>query len=1698
MPHDFTNGTRKSFMLKYFYKLTLASAALLAASGAFAAEPVLTLSGGNGTKENPYKISNVDDLLELAEACNGEPGSTSTSNLGHYKGKYFILTADLDLTGLGDSFWGIATPGQGRSSATNAGSYRFEGFFDGQNHVIKNWVITGTMIENSSGTGWQTATSSNGYEGVRSNIGFFGAVRNARIENLHIDASCSITGYQNVGAIVGYFDATTYATDSLGYMKNCSNAATIRGYSCVGGLVGKRSGGNMTTRPVVFSHLYNSGRVMCDYTYAGGILGDMLNTRMEYCSNTADVSCSHIDGWFAAAKSQKYAGGLAGGFSSGEINNCFNSGNVLAEAEYAGGLFGTQSGNYATKNSVNIGSAICRNAGLASASLFHGPIGGKLWTSSGKFAEYTNVYFDKQMWGDEAGNNLVFDNMGSTTAQLTSGAALEGLDADEWVFAAGFYPYLKGKNQEAAKAAAGVYLKFPGETSALNFGTEATVSTAEAGITMAMASANSPFAIADGKITIGNVTEITTDTVTLTLGTYKLPVPLMKLPKFWDGEGTAESPYLIKTKGDLVNLAKMVGGDLMEHYAGVYFKQTADIDLASDTVTFLGIGVDRYKISSPYDKYYFSGIYDGDNHTIKNYNVKGVVFDNNGKAQSYSSGSLTGVGLFGALKYGAQVRNVRMVNANLEAYSYCGGIAGAMRDGVNKIENCHYEGNITCYYNYSGGIVGYTYNTVKGDKSLEINDCSFTGTHKVNFSTCGNIAGANYAMVNRCANYGELRCEKFNAAASNTTSQKCVGGIAGTNYANISDCVNYGSIYAQAGECGGIAGVNYTTNQLGAFTNCLSLGSVLSYDMKTVGAIVGKPSTASAPGQFTHVYYDNQYISYGAVANDAVTGVTGLKTSELISGTAPEGLTADNWTFTAGYYPMPVNTATVDIAKRAASTYMLMNSGSLSKFVSGTIADVMPLTASLTNTEPEGSTAFKLDGRNVTVNAAELSSAVLTLANGTYERKLDLKAMPKVLPGSGTEADPYIIASVEDFNKVGEYNQNADQDFAGEYFKVTSDLDFTGKTLTRIGQSGLFFKGIIDGQNHTVKNLTLQGAGGQGFIFGTGAGSVIKNLKFSGCTLTTTGQTNGLVVVKMDGTLENVHVDATCSSTQTGNKEIGGLVGAISPTSRIVNCSNAGSVTGLINVGGIFGVFSGTSLGAEVRDCVNSGKITSTQKSQNQGTTTVYPETYTAGIGSTFAGKMVNCLNTGEIYVETTRNGAGIVCETKVAGTLIDSCINRGTVDVAYEIAAGIVVKGYVGGPQAHCVVSNCANYGDVKSMTRYGTSSSYANTGGKVAGIIYQQQSYSDCINCVNYADIKTRGSNVGGIAGTTGSMESSFINCRNEGNITSAWMVGGIVGYAQQGTKIISCVNTGNIMPYDDSDKCTCMGGITNSMGSASNPVLIKGCYNTGAISGAYTIGGIAGTPNNMDMDSCYNAGVVVALGSINSSGERVEPKPEQSAGNLIGRMNYTNTVHVNIRGCYWLNTLQSLPVDNPQAADGAAEGVQVFENMKALTPAELFDSSNLFGNDLFVYNPFCLPMVKGMETIDVIKVNSVYFMLKEGDTMAHLAHSFRLGSLPGVTWTATGNLRIENRGEEIYAKPNGEGQATLTATCGKYTKSYTFTSTTKVDGVDGNGMKVLDTQYFSTDGVQIVNPEKGSTVIRIEKLSDGTTRTSKVVVR
>ena len=116
-----------------------------------------------------------------------------------------------------------------------------------------------------------------------------------------------------------------------------------------------------------------------------------------------------------------------------------------------------------------------------------------------------------------------------------------------------------------------------------------------------------------------------------------------------------------------------------------------------------------------------------------------------------------------------------------------------------------------------------------------------------------------------------------------------------------------------------------------------------------------------------------------------------------------------------------------------------------------------------------------------------------------------------------------------------------------------------------------YFSGIFDGQNHTIRNLYVQGIGDELGLISLLCGSV-KNVKLDSVNVmgsTTSSGYVGGVVGFARGTIENVHV--TNSSIQ-GQVYVGGIAGAHHQSdSHMSDVSYQGEVKAVRIVGGITG-----------------------------------------------------------------------------------------------------------------------------------------------------------------------------------------------------------------------------------------------------------------------------------------------------------------------------------------------------------------------------------------------------------------------------------------------------------------------------------------------------------------------------------------------
>ena len=168
-----------------------------------------------------------------------------------------------------------------------------------------------------------------------------------------------------------------------------------------------------------------------------------------------------------------------------------------------------------------------------------------------------------------------------------------------------------------------------------------------------------------------------------------------------------------------------------------------------------------------------------------------------------------------------------------------------------------------------------------------------------------------------------------------------------------------------------------------------------------------------------------------------------------------------------------------------------------------------------------------------------------TIPNYNVEVQVDYHEYP----GTGTENDPYIIASTEDWNNLAD-KVNAGKNYAGKFFRQTQDISVT--TMIGVPYS-LKFSGTYDGYGHTLTvtyNTTAEAAGPFRYIYG----ATIKNLHTAG-TITTTGWYAGGFVGIAHGanTFFNCRSSVTINSNLDGDGSHGGFIGhLLSPSANTI------------------------------------------------------------------------------------------------------------------------------------------------------------------------------------------------------------------------------------------------------------------------------------------------------------------------------------------------------------------------------------------------------------------------------------------------------------------------------------------------------------------------------------------------------------------
>lgn len=183
------------------------------------------------------------------------------------------------------------------------------------------------------------------------------------------------------------------------------------------------------------------------------------------------------------------------------------------------------------------------------------------------------------------------------------------------------------------------------------------------------------------------------------------------------------------------------------------------------------------------------------------------------------------------------------------------------------------------------------------------------------------------------------------------------------------------------------------------------------------------------------------------------------------------------------------------------------------------------------------------------------------------------------LNGEGSVESPYVVTSLCELQAVK-------QDLTANYI-LGSDIDaestrtwYNHFGFRPIGRSkyqhGEPFTGFFDGNNHTIKNLTINRPFGNNIgLFGViGPDGIVMDLNIENFRINGDFAVGGVAGYNKKGTLKNITIN---NSSIKGNNLVGGLVGWNYKKSIIsnVNCERT-LIFGEESIGGIVGENKGT------------------------------------------------------------------------------------------------------------------------------------------------------------------------------------------------------------------------------------------------------------------------------------------------------------------------------------------------------------------------------------------------------------------------------------------------------------------------------------------------------------------------------------------
>ncbi|ABI68386.1 chitobiase/beta-hexosaminidase C-terminal domain-containing protein [Syntrophomonas wolfei] len=479
-------------------------------------------------------------------------------------------------------------------------------------------------------------------------------------------------------------------------------------------------------------------------------------------------------------------------------------------------------------------------------------------------------------------------------------------------------------------------------------------------------------------------------------------------------------------------------------------------------------------------------------------------------------------------------------------------------------------------YNYYGTVINsYATGTVKGSKYV------------------GGLVGQTF--------YGTIT-NSYATATVNGTNQ--VGGLVGLNdNGMISEAYATGAVTAGTSTAGGLVGDNF-----GTITNSYATGAVTGIN---AGGLVGVNHQDDV---VSNSYWDIDTSGMKSSAGGEGKTTAEMKLPETYVGWDFKDIWGIEGTRNNGYPFLLYNAAAAPSANPPAGTYIGTQNVTLATATGGATIYYTTDNSEPTTSSHQYTTAIEVSS-NTIIKAIAVKDGMDNSLISTFEYFF-------FAGGSGTEADPYQVATPEQLNNVRKH--------LDKHFIQTADIDLgvtpynEGEGWEPIGNGSSLFTGTFDGNGRIISNLTINRSTTDhiGLFGSTGDTAKIKNIKLNNIDIKGQTRVGGLVGYNA-GTIANSYAAGIVKGT---NKLVGGLVG-FNYYGTITNSFTTGAVTGTQLVGGLVGSYYYGTITDSYAKCAVTGT------------------NYIGGlVGSNYYGTITNSFTTGA--VTGTQLVGGLVGET--------------------------------------------------------------------------------------------------------------------------------------------------------------------------------------------------------------------------------------------------------------------------------------------------------------------------------------------------------------------------------------------------------------------------------------------------------------------